>query len=184
MSFDSADAFERWLSEHHEQSDGIWLRFAKKGSGIASVTYAEALDSALCHGWIDGQAKAIDEQWYMQRFTPRRKRSIWSKRNVDKVAKLAEDGRMKPAGEREVERAKADGRWDAAYAGPRTANVPPDLQRELDARPGLAEFFNAMSSANRYSVIWNLETAKKPETRARRLEKYLAMMERGEKPHG
>jgi uncharacterized protein YdeI (YjbR/CyaY-like superfamily) len=98
MSFDSADAFERWLSEHHEQSDGIWLRFAKKGSGIASVTYAEALDSALCHGWIDGQAKAIDEQWYMQRFTPRRKRSIWSKRNVDKVAKLAEDGRMKPAG--------------------------------------------------------------------------------------
>ena len=183
LAFESAEAFDRWLRENHDSSDGIWLKFAKKKSGIATVVYAEALDSALCYGWIDGQTKSVDEYWYLQRFTPRRARSVWSKRNTEKVAKLIEEGRMQPAGLAEVERAKADGRWDTAYAGPRTATVPPDLQRELDAR-GLAEFYAGMSSANRYAVIWNLETAKKAETRARRLAKYIAMMERGEKPHG
>ena len=184
MAFKSAGAFERWLARNHDRSDGIWIKFAKKGSGIPSVTYAEALDSALCHGWIDGQAKPLDEKQYLQRFTPRRKRSIWSKRNVGKVEKLIEEGRMTPAGQAEIDRAKADGRWDAAYEGPRNATPPPELQRVLDARPELAEFYWGMTSANRYSIVWNLETAKKPETRERRLAKYVAMLERGEKPHG
>ena len=184
LAFDSADAFERWLSENHDRSDGIWIKFAKKKSGIPSVVYAEALDSALCHGWIDGQTKAIDEDWYLQRFTPRRARSIWSKRNVDKVATLIEEGRMKPPGLAEVERAKADGRWDAAYEGPKNATPPPELQKVFDERPELAEFYWGMTSANRYAVVWNIATAKKPETRARRLAKYVAMMERGERPHG
>ena len=181
--FESADGFDAWLDENHASVDGIWLKFAKKGSGIRSLVYAEALDVALAYGWIDGQAKPIDEHWYMQRFTPRRKRSKWSKRNRDKAEALIASGAMKPAGMAEVERAQADGRWDAAYDSPRTATVPDDLQRALDASPAAREFFATLSSANRYAILYRVQDAKRPETRARRIEQYVAMLERGETFH-
>lgn len=183
LAFESAEAFEAWLAKNHSDPAGIWVRFAKKGSGIESVTYAEAVDIALCWGWIDGQAKAIDDQWYVQRFTQRRARSPWSKRNVAKTEALIAAGRMKPPGMAEIERAQADGRWEAAYAGPRTMEVPEDLQRELDARPEAAAFFATLNSANRYAILWNLQQAKRADTRKRRLEKYVGMLERGEKVH-
>jgi uncharacterized protein YdeI (YjbR/CyaY-like superfamily) len=183
LSFESAEAFDAWLSEHHADSDGIWIRFAKKASGIPSVVYAEALDSALCHGWIDGQAKSLDDAYYLQRFTPRRKRSPWSKRNVGKALALIEAGRMTAAGHAEIERAKADGRWERAYEGQRNATVPDDLQAELDKDPQAAEFFASLSSTNRYAILYRLQEAKKPETRARRLEKFVAMLKAGETLH-
>jgi uncharacterized protein YdeI (YjbR/CyaY-like superfamily) len=140
----------------------------------------EALHAALCFGWIDGQARGGDDSFYLQRFTPRRARSIWSKRNRDFVTALIESGRMQPAGLREVERAKADGRWDAAYDAPSTATVPDDLQAALDASPAAAELFAGLSSQNRYAILHRVQTAKKPETRARRIEKFVAMLARGE----
>ena len=181
LQFEDEAAWEAWLAEHHADSDGVWLRFAKKGSGIPSLRYAGALDVALCFGWIDGQAKAIDEQWYMQRFTPRRKRSIWSKRNREKVAALIEAGRMRPAGQAEIDRAKADGRWDAAYDGPADAKVPEDLQAALDASPQAAEAFAGLNAQNRYAILHRVQTAKRPETRARRIAKFVDMLERGER---
>ena len=183
LSFASKADFEAWLEEHHASSDGIWIRFAKKGSGIASVVYAEALDVALCFGWIDGQTRRLDETHYLQRFTPRRARSPWSKRNVGKATALVESGDMRPAGLAEIERAKADGRWDAAYDGPRTMEVPPDLQAELDADPEAAAFFATLSSTNRYAILYRLHEAKRPETRARRLEKFVGMLRRRETLH-
>jgi uncharacterized protein YdeI (YjbR/CyaY-like superfamily) len=181
LHFEDAEAFEAWMEEHHAGSDGVWLRFAKKGTGITSLRYAEALDVALCFGWIDGQAKAIDEQWYMQRFTPRRKRSMWSKRNREKVAVLIESGRMRPAGLAEIERAKADGRWDAAYDSPANAAVPDDLRAALDASPAASGAFEGLSSQNRYAILHRVQTAVKPETRARRITKFVEMLERGER---
>jgi uncharacterized protein YdeI (YjbR/CyaY-like superfamily) len=184
LFFESADAFDAWLSEHHADSDGIWIKFAKKASGIPSVVYAEALDSAICHGWIDGQTQSIDDDYYLQRFTPRRKRSPWSKRNVGKALALIEAGRMKPAGHAEIDRAKADGRWERAYEGQKRSTVPDDLQAELDKDPKAAEFFASLSSTNRYAILYRLQDAKKPETRARRLEKFVAMLKAGETLHG
>jgi uncharacterized protein YdeI (YjbR/CyaY-like superfamily) len=183
LSFESAEAFDAWLAEHHHDSDGIWIKFAKKGSGIPSVVYAEALDSALCHGWIDGQTKSLDDAYYLQRFTPRRKRSPWSKRNVGKALALIEAGRMTAAGEAEIDRAKADGRWERAYEGTKNAAVPDDLQAELDKDPQAAEFFASLSSTNRYAILYRLQDAKKPETRARRLETFVAMLKAGETLH-
>ena len=183
LAFASAEEFEAWLEEHHDASDGIWIRFAKKGSGVPSVVYAEALQIALCFGWIDGQAKSVDDTWYRQRFTPRRKRSPWSKRNVGYANALIERGAMHPAGLAEVERAKADGRWDAAYDGPKTMKVPPDLQAELDKDPDAAAFFASLSSTNRYAILYRLHEAKKPETRARRIEQFVAMLRRRETLH-
>jgi uncharacterized protein YdeI (YjbR/CyaY-like superfamily) len=180
LSFASKDDFEIWLAEHHASSDGIWIKYAKKGSGLESVVYAEALDVALCFGWIDGQSKPIDDTHYMQRFTPRRARSKWSKRNVGKVEALIAEGKMRPAGHAEIERAKADGRWDAAYDSASNMEVPPDLQAELSARPAAAAAFAALNKTNRYSILYRLHDAKKPETRARRLEQFVAMLERGE----
>jgi uncharacterized protein YdeI (YjbR/CyaY-like superfamily) len=180
LSFASKDDFEIWLAEHHASSDGIWIKYAKKGSGLESVVYAEALDVALCFGWIDGQSKPIDDTHYMQRFTPRRARSKWSKRNVGKVEALIAGGKMRPAGHAEIERAKADGRWDAAYDSASNMEVPPDLQAELSARPAAAAAFAALNKTNRYSILYRLHDAKKPETRARRLEQFVAMLERGE----
>jgi uncharacterized protein YdeI (YjbR/CyaY-like superfamily) len=145
------------------------------------VRHAEALDVALCFGWIDGQAKAIDEQWYVQRFTPRRKRSMWSKINREKVAALIDAGRMRPAGLAEIERAKADGRWDAAYDSPATSTVPDDLRAALDASPAASEAFDGLSSQNRYAILHRVQTAVKPETRARRIAKFVGMLERGER---
>jgi uncharacterized protein YdeI (YjbR/CyaY-like superfamily) len=180
IAFDSNADWEAWLEAHHATSDGIWMKIAKKGTGIPTVAYPEVLDTALCFGWIDGQRKALDDRYFLQRFTPRRARSRWSQVNRDKVAALTKAGRMRPAGVAEVERAKADGRWDAAYASVRTMEVPADLQRELDARPQAAAFFATLSSQNRYSILYRLHDAKRSETRARRLEQFVAMLEAGE----
>lgn len=181
--FASADAWHRWLAEHHAASPGLWVMIAKKGSGIASVHYPDVLESALCFGWIDGHRRARDEQYFLQRFTPRRARSRWSQINRETAERLIAEGRMAPAGLAEVERARADGRWDAAYAGQRTMEIPPDLQRELDARPDAAAFFAGLSSQNRYAILYRLHDAKKPETRARRLATFVAMLEAGETLH-
>jgi uncharacterized protein YdeI (YjbR/CyaY-like superfamily) len=182
--FTDPDELEGWLEENGDSSDGVWLKIAKKGTGKRSVTYGEALELALCFGWIDSQKRGFDGEYFLQRFTPRRPRGRWSKINREKAEALIDAGRMRPAGLAEVEAAKADGRWDAAYEGQRTATVPADLQRELDASPGAAEFFAGLDSANRYAVIYRLNDAKKPETRERRLRKFVAMLERGEKIHG
>jgi uncharacterized protein YdeI (YjbR/CyaY-like superfamily) len=181
LSFKTAEDWERWLEAEHASSDGVWLRFAKKGSGHTSVTYAPALQVALCFGWIDGQAKSEGDTHYVQRFTPRRARSMWSKRNCGYAEKLIESGRMRPAGLAEVERAKADGRWAAAYDAPSTATVPDDLQTALDARPGASAFFAGLDSQNRYAILHRVQTAMKPETRARRIEKFATMCAAGEK---
>lgn len=176
IEFPSGDAFEEWLEQEHDRSEGLWVKIAKKGSGIATVSYGEALDVALCFGWIDGQKAAFDETHWLQRFTPRRARSRWSKINCDRVAELAEHGLVRPAGLREIERARADGRWDAAYESQRTATVPDDLRVALDASPAAAEFFATLDSRNRYAVLHRVGDAKKPETRARRIEKFVAML--------
>ena len=180
LSFASAAAWEAWLEEHHGEPDGIWIKIAKKGSGIAGVRYPEVLESALCFGWIDGRREALDDRYFLQRFTPRRARSRWSQINRDKAEALIAAGRMRPAGLAEVERAKADGRWAAAYGGQRAMRVPEDLQRELDARPEAAAFFAQLSSQNRYAILYRLHDAKRPETRARRLAQFVAMLEAGE----
>ena len=183
LDFASQAEWEAWLDAEHASSDGVWLRFAKKGSGAVSVVYAEALDVALCYGWIDSQVARYDERFYLQKFTPRRSRSKWSRINRDKIGELTKQGRMRPAGLEQVELAKADGRWDAAYASPANAEVPDDLREALDASPKAAEFFATLSQANRYAIIYRLEDAKKPETRARRLETFVGMLERGETFH-
>jgi uncharacterized protein YdeI (YjbR/CyaY-like superfamily) len=175
--------FEAWLEEHHAEPDGFWLKIAKKGAAKPSVTYAEALELALCFGWIDSQKRGHDEQHFLQRFTPRRPRGRWSRINREKAEGLIAAGAMRPSGLAEVEAAKADGRWEAAYEGQRTAKVPEDLQRELDARPAAREFFAGLDSANRYAIVYRLNDAKKAETRQRRLGKFVAMLERGEKIH-
>jgi uncharacterized protein YdeI (YjbR/CyaY-like superfamily) len=181
--FSSQKAFQTWLHENHTSSDGLWLKFYKKATGVTTIVYAEAVDVALCYGWIDGQSKSIDERCYMQRFTPRRTRSPWSKINREKVARLVSEGRMQAAGLAEVERAKADGRWEAAYESPSRIAVPPDLQAELDARPRAKAFFATLSSTNRYAILYRLHDAKRPETRARRLEQFVALLERRETLH-
>jgi uncharacterized protein YdeI (YjbR/CyaY-like superfamily) len=183
LPFESRDAWEAWLAEHHAASAGIWLKIAKKGSGIATVSYSEALDTALCYGWIDGQKDKLDGDHWLQRFTPRRPRSKWSKINCDRVAALVKNGRMRPAGLREVERAKSDGRWEAAYQGQRTAQVPEDLLQELAGNERAREFFATLSSANRYAILYRLHEAKKPETRARRLKQVVTMLSEGRTFH-
>lgn len=181
VPFESSAAWEAWLAEHHASSSGLWLKIAKKASGIRTVTHAEALDGALCYGWIDGQRDRFDDEYFLQRFTPRRPRSRWSKVNVEKVARLMEAGRMKPAGLREVERAKADGRWGAAYEAQSKATVPDDLRRALDEAPEAAAFFGTLNRANRYAILYRIADAKRPETRARRIEKFVAMLAEGKK---
>ena len=183
LAFASADAFEAWLAEHHATSDGIWIKFAKKASGIPTVVYAEAVDASLRYGWIDGQVRRVDDDFYLQRFTPRRARSRWSKINCAKAEALIASGRMEPAGLAEVERAKADGRWDAAYDPPTTATVPGDLRAALDADPKASAFFDTIDSNNRYAILHRLQDAKKPETRAARIAKFVAMLSRGETIH-
>jgi uncharacterized protein YdeI (YjbR/CyaY-like superfamily) len=179
-AFRDEPAFERWLDRNHDRSPGLWIKVAKRDSGIRSVTHAQALEVALCYGWIDGQRRALDATHFLQRFTPRRPRSMWSKINRDKIAQLTASGRMRPAGLREVERARADGRWDAAYAGQRTATVPEELQRLLDRDQRARAFFEGLDSRNRYAFIWRVQEAKKPETRVRRAEKFVAMLAKGE----
>jgi uncharacterized protein YdeI (YjbR/CyaY-like superfamily) len=181
LAFATQAEWEAWLEAEHVGSDGVWIKFAKKGSGVPSVSYAEAVEVALCYGWIDSLTKSLDERFYVQKFTPRRARSKWSRVNRDKVEELAKQGRMKPAGLEQVELAKADGRWESAYAPPTSVEVPDDLRAALDASPKAAEFFATLNESNRYAIIYQVEDAKKPETRVRRIEKFVAMMERGEK---
>jgi uncharacterized protein YdeI (YjbR/CyaY-like superfamily) len=183
VAFASAEAFEAWLGENHAVSPGIWLKLRKKSPGVVTLDYARALDVALCYGWIDGQKAAFDDQWWLQRFTPRTARSKWSKVNRDKAAALIEQGRMRPAGRAEVDRAMADGRWEAAYDGSKAATVPDDLAAALAADPAAAEFFATLDRQNRYAILYRVQDAKRPETRARRIETYVAMLARGEKLH-
>lgn len=176
ISFASRRAWETWLEEHHAASEGLWLKLAKKDSGIETVSSAEAVEVALCYGWIDGQVRKLDEDFWLQRFTPRRSRSKWSKVNRQKATELMERGVMRPAGLREVERARQDGRWDAAYDPPSTATVPEDLRRELEKNDKAREFFSKLDGTNRYAILYQIQDAKRSETRARRIAKYVAML--------
>lgn len=183
LSFASRRDFAAWLADNHQRSRGIWLKLAKKGSGVDSVTYDEAVLESLVWGFIDGQGRSLDEKFWLQRFTPRGPRSIWSKRNRDKALALIAEGTMQPSGLAEVERAKQDGRWDRAYDPPSEATVPEDLAAALAAAPDAAAFFEKLNSANRYAVLFRVQTAHKPETRARRIAQLVAMLGRGEKLH-
>jgi uncharacterized protein YdeI (YjbR/CyaY-like superfamily) len=175
--------WEEWLEKNHAKSDGVWLKFAKKNSGIKSVNYGEALEIALCYGWIDSQTKGFDEKFYLQKFTPRRSRSIWSTINRDKIEKLIADGKMKPAGLAQVEAAKADGRWDNAYE-PQSRAVPPeDFQKALGKNKKAAEFYTSLNAANRYAFIFRLRSVKNPELRTAKITKFIQMLENGEKFH-
>jgi uncharacterized protein YdeI (YjbR/CyaY-like superfamily) len=176
MLFPSQAAFAQWLAEHHDSSDGVWLRHAKKGAPEPSVTYQEALEVALCFGWIDGQKRALDATHYLQRWTPRRQRSLWSKVNREKALRYIEEGKMQPSGLAEIERARRDGRWDAAYDSASTASVPPELLAAFEEHPGAAEFFATLNAQNRYAFLFRLQTAKRPETRLRKAREYAAML--------
>ena len=183
LLFADQQAWATWLAENHTTSTGLWLQLAKKASGLTSVSYAEALDVALCYGWIDGQKQSYDEDSWLQKFTPRGTKSIWSKINREKVAQLIERGLMQPAGLAAVESAKQDGRWDAAYDSARTMTVPDDFQAALDQSAPAAAFFATLNSANRYAILWRIQTAKKAETRTKRIEQFIQMLENKEKLH-
>ena len=179
-----AAAWRVWLGEHHAEPEGVWLVLAKKGTeDPTTLTYDQALEEALCHGWIDGQVRRRDEATYRQRFTPRRQRSSWSERNTGIAERLIAEERMHPAGHAEVERAKADGRWKAAYAGPASMEVPPDLAEALAAEPKAQAMFEGLNGQNRYAILYRIATAKRAETRARKIEQFVAMLSRGETVH-
>ncbi len=182
-SFASQETWERWLDRNHGNDEGVRLKFAKKGSGKRTVSYQEAVEVALCYGWIDGQTKSLDDDYYLQRFTPRRARSRWSKINRDKATGLIEQGKMQPAGLAEVERAKADGRWDAAYDSPSKIQPTPELLAALEASPKAKELFEHLDAQNRYAILYRVSDAKRPETRAQRIEKFVSMLSRGETPY-
>lgn len=179
----SAAEWRRWLAKNHRKSPGIWLRFYKKNSGVETVTYLEAVEESLCHGWIDGQAKSLDAKSYIQRFTPRREKSVWSKINTQRVEQLAKAGRMKAAGLAAVAAAKEDGRWNAAYDSAKTATIPADFLKEVARDARSHAFFKTLNRTNLYAIVWRLQTARKPETRARRMKAILEMMGREEKFH-
>jgi len=181
--FRSQQEWAAWLEKNHRQHPGLWLRIAKKESGMRSVAYAEALEVALCYGWIDGQKRPENENTWLQRFVPRSTKSIWSKINREKAQILIKSGRMKPAGLEVIEQAKANGRWQSAYDSQRRATVPEDLQSALNSRPKAKSFFSELDSANRYAILFRIQNAKKPETRARKIREFVAMLERGERIH-
>jgi uncharacterized protein YdeI (YjbR/CyaY-like superfamily) len=181
--FDSQEAWRDWLDKQHSESSGVWVRIAKKGSRHPTVSYAEALDVAICYGWIDGLKRPLDDEFWLQRFTPRRGKSKWSQVNVTKATALIASGLMQPAGLRQVELAKADGRWEAAYPSHSTATVPDDLAAALDAEPEAREFFENLNSTNRYAILYRVQDAKRPETRASRIAKFVAMCAAGERLH-
>jgi len=183
LPFASQSKWADWLAKQHDKSAGVCLKLAKKDSGIPSVTYAEALEVALCYGWIDGLKKSFDEKYFLQKFTPRRPKSIWSKINVEKVERLIASGQMKPAGLKAIEAAKADGRWKQAYASQKNISVAEDFQSALDRNKKAKAFFETLNSANRYSFLFRIETAKKAETRAKRIQQFVEMLEKNEKFH-
>ena len=183
LPFETAQVWEAWLKEHHADTRGVWLKLSKKGTGIPSVSYAEALDSALCYGWIDGQKASFDDQYWLQKFTPRGPKSMWSKVNCDKVAALTAEGRMQPPGIRQVELAKADGRWDLAYDSQSKITIPDDFQHELDQNPEAQSFFKTLNSVNRYAMLRRIQIAKKPETRLALIQKYIGMLVNHQKLH-
>jgi uncharacterized protein YdeI (YjbR/CyaY-like superfamily) len=183
MEFASATEWERWLARHHAQSDGVWLKIAKKGTGVDTVGYPEAVEGALCYGWIDGLRHKHDDVYFRQRMTPRKSRSRWSKINCEKAEALVAEGRMREPGMREVEAARADGRWDAAYAGPRTIEVPDDLARALRRDAKARRAFDGLDSRNRYAILYRIHDAKRPETRARRIEQFVTMLAEGRTIH-
>ena len=183
MQFKTKKAWAAWLEKNHATSPGVWLKLAKKGSGMPTVSYPEALEVALCYGWIDGQKAGFDDSFWLQKFTPRGPRSIWSKINRDKAEALIASGEMKPAGLAAIERAKEKGQWDAAYDSQSRAEVPDDLQAALDRSPEAKAFFATLNSVNRYAILFRIHNAKKPETRARRIQQFVAMLERHEKIH-
>ena len=181
MLFEDQAAWAAWLEQNHADAPGLWLQHAKKAADLTSVGYADALDVALCYGWIDGQKKSYDDSSWLQKWTPRGRKSIWSKINREKALKLIERGDMQPAGLAEVERAKQDGRWEAAYDSHSTATVPGDLQAALDSNADASAFFATLNSTNRYAILFRIQTAKKPETRAKRIQDFIAMLARHEK---
>ena len=183
LLFEKQVDWDRWLAKNHGTSSGVWLRLAKKSSGTSSVTYAEAIEIALCQGWSDGQKKSDNEQYWLQRFTPRTGKSMWSKINRDKALSLIERGQMKAAGLKEVERAKSDGRWEGAYDSARTATIPEDFQGALDLNAKAKAFFETLSGQNRYAVLFRIQAAKKPETRTKRIQAFVQMLENHEKLH-
>jgi uncharacterized protein YdeI (YjbR/CyaY-like superfamily) len=184
VTFQDSGAFEHWIESQSTQSKGAWLRLAKKGSSLRTLSKAEAIDAALCHGWIDGQLDRYDDESWLVRFTPRKAGSKWSAVNRARALELIEAGRMKKGGLAQIEAAKADGRWDAAYQPASRAEVPPELQAALDQSPRAAAFFATLKGANRYAILYRIQTAKKPETRAKRIAQFVAMLERGETIHG
>jgi uncharacterized protein YdeI (YjbR/CyaY-like superfamily) len=181
LAFESGKEFRSWLENNHITSNGIFIRLYKKGSGVKSVTYAEALDEALCFGWIDSLVNKFDEKSYIQKFTPRRSKSVWSKVNIGKVDQLIKDGRMTDAGLAEIERAKGDGRWEAAYDSPTNMRVPKDFLELVEKNKRAKEFFETLNKSNKFAIAFQLHNAKRPETRERRMQKFLEMLERGEK---
>jgi uncharacterized protein YdeI (YjbR/CyaY-like superfamily) len=183
LSFENQDAWLSWLRENHATSSGVWLRIARKGANARSVSYPQAVDAALCFGWIDGQKKSDDESYWLQRFTPRSEKSIWSRINRERATRLIELGKMRAAGMREIERAKRDGRWDRAYDSPSGATIPADFQAVLDRNPAAKAFFATLDSRNRYAVLFRIQTARKPETRAQRIERFAEMLSRHKRIH-
>jgi len=181
MSFETQQGWEEWLKEHHAETKGIWLKIAKKEASTPSVSYAEALDSALCYGWIDGQKAAFDDKYWLQKFTPRTTKSIWSKVNCNKADALIAEGKMQPAGLRQVELAKSDGRWERAYESQSKITIPDDFQNALDNNPKAKDFFNTLDSANRYAFLFRIQAAKKPETRSAKIQKFVEMLNQQQK---
>jgi uncharacterized protein YdeI (YjbR/CyaY-like superfamily) len=181
--FKTGKDFAAWLEKNHKTSPALWVRIAKKNSGVSSITYAEGVEVALCYGWIDAQKRPEDETAWLQRFMPRRPRSIWSKVNREKVLALIASGEMKPAGLEEIDRARKDGRWEAAYDSPGAAAVPADFEKELDRHPKAKAFYKTLNRANSYAILWRLQTAKKAETRAKRMRSFIEMLEKGETLH-
>ena len=184
LGFADTAAFERWIEAQPADAPGLWVKFSKAGSGVASVTKSEAIDVALCHGWIDGQLDKYDDDFWLIRFTPRKPRSKWSRKNRDRAVELIAAGRVRPPGLAQIEAAKADGRWDSAYAPASTAEVPPDLAAALAANPEAAAFFATLTGANRYAILYRIGAVKKPETRARKIAQFVDMLARGETIHG
>jgi uncharacterized protein YdeI (YjbR/CyaY-like superfamily) len=183
LTFATQNEWENWLAQNEGTSTGTWLRLAKKSASQPTLTYAQALESALCYGWIDGQKQAESEEYWLQRFTRRSAKSIWSRLNREKAEALIAAGRMRPTGMREIEKARKDGRWDTAYTSASNSSVPDDLQVALDANPEARTFFGKLNSRNRYAILFRIQNARKPETRARKIEEFVDMLNRGETFH-